>query len=95
MTLARTRAKRRARRERTRAHTKVRRERRGNVSQGVAARGTVLAADDIGADPMAARLAIRINTLHSGAGHVLHVGLLRASALCTGKQRRAKFPLLA
>lgn len=66
--------------ERARAHPKARRERRGNVPQGIAARGAELAVDDVGADPMAARLAIRINALHGGAGHILHVGLLEASA---------------
>jgi hypothetical protein len=61
------------------AHAKARRERRGDMPQGVAARRAELAADNVGADPMTARLAIRINALHSGAGHVLHVGLLEAT----------------
>ncbi len=50
------------------------------MPQGIAARGAELAADDVGANPVAARLAIRINALHGGAGQVLHVGLLEASA---------------
>jgi hypothetical protein len=66
-------AKGRARGEGARAHAEARGERRRHVSQGIAARGTELAADHVGAEPVAARFAIRINALHGGAGHVLHV----------------------
>jgi hypothetical protein len=59
--------------ERAWAHAEARGERRRHVSQGIAARGTELAADHVGAEPVAARFTIRINALHGGAGHVLHV----------------------
>jgi hypothetical protein len=56
-----------------RAHAEARSERRRHVPQGIAARRTELAADHVGAEPVAARFTIRINALHGGAGHVLHV----------------------
>jgi hypothetical protein len=59
--------------ERAWAHAEARGERRRHVSQGIAARGTELAADHVGAEPVAARFTIGINALHGGAGHVLHV----------------------
>ena len=59
--------------ERAWAHAESRGERRRHVSQGIAARGTQLAADHVGAEPVAARFAIWINALHGGAGHVPHV----------------------
>ena len=93
--LTRAGTKRGAGRERTRAHAKVRREGWWNVAEKIAARGAELAADDIGADPMAPRLAIGINALHGVAGHVLHARLLGASAPCAGERHRAKLPLLA
>jgi hypothetical protein len=59
--------------ERAWAHAEARSQRRRHVSQSIAARGTELAADHVGAEPVAACFTIRINALHGGAGHVLHV----------------------
>jgi hypothetical protein len=66
-------SERRARREGARAHAEVRRKRRGHVAQGIAAGGAEVAADHVGADPVAARFAVRVDALHGGAGHVLHL----------------------
>ena len=81
--------------ERARAHAKVRREGRRNVAEEIAAGRTELAADNVRADPMTARLTIGINALHGVAGHVLHAILLGASTPCAGERRPAKLPLLA
>jgi len=65
------------------------------MAEEIAARGAELAADHVGADPMAACLAIGINALHGVAGHVLHAKLLGADELCAGERHRTKLPLLA
>jgi hypothetical protein len=76
-----TRTERGAGRERTRAHAEARAERRGNVSEEIAAAGAAaIAAErsgDIGAEPVTAGFALRINALHRKAGQVLHFFSLR------------------
>jgi len=74
--LAGARAEGRARCERTRAHAEARAERRRDVAEEVAAAGASTVVCDgtsgIGAEPMAARLAQRIDALHGEAGQILH-----------------------
>jgi hypothetical protein len=71
-----TRAKRRAPGQGTRTHPEARAERRGHVAQHVTAAGTPAVVDDwtgsIGAKPMAAEIALRIDALNGEAGQVLH-----------------------
>ncbi len=75
--LAGTRTKGRARGEGARAHAEARRERRGNVAEEVAAAGamavTAEGSGEIGAEPMTAGFAKRIDALHGEAGQVLHL----------------------
>lgn len=74
--LTRTRAKRWARGQGTRTHAEAGAERRGHVAQQVTAAGTSAVVDDwaggIGAKPMAAEIALRIDALNGEAGQVLH-----------------------
>jgi hypothetical protein len=63
------------------AHAEARAERRGNVTEEVAATGAVAVAAErsggIGAEPVAAGFALRINALHRKAGQKLHFFSLR------------------
>src|SRR5882672_1217221 len=81
MRLTRARAKGRARGERAGAHAEARAERRRHVAEEVAAAGAVAVvrsgSGDVGAHPLAAGFALRIDTLHGKAGHVLHLFSLR------------------
>jgi hypothetical protein len=67
---------RRARGEGAGTHAEARAERRGNGTEVVAAAGAVAVVGsgycDIGAHPLAAGLAKRIDALHGEAGQVLH-----------------------
>ncbi len=78
--LARTRAEGRARCERTGAHAEARAERRGDIAKEVAAAGATAVVGDgaggIGAEPVAARVAQRIDALHGEAGQILHADSL-------------------
>ena len=62
--------------ERAGAHAEARAEGRGNVAKKIAAAGAVAVAaygsGGIGAEPAAAGLALRIDTLHRKAGQELH-----------------------
>ena len=68
---------RRARGQRARAHAEAWAERRRHVAQGIAAaRAAAFVAEragGVGAQPLASRLALRINALHGEAGQKLHV----------------------
>jgi len=70
------RAERRARGERARAHAEARAERRGDVAEEVAAARAAAVVSDgaggIGAEPVAAGIAQRIDALHGETGQVLH-----------------------
>ena len=59
------------------AHAEARGERRGNVAEEVAAAGAMAVAaeggGEIGAEPVTAGVALRIDALHGEAGHVLHL----------------------
>jgi len=74
---ARTGTEGRARGERAGAHAEARGERRGNVAEEVAAAGAMAVAaersSEIGAEPVTAGFAERIDTLHGEAGQVLHL----------------------
>jgi len=74
--LARTGAEGRARGESAGAHAEARAERRGNVAEEVAAAGTVAFGAErggtVGAEPVAASIAKRIDALNGEAGHILH-----------------------
>ena len=74
--LARARAEGRAGGEGTGAHAEARGERRGNVAKEVAAAGAMAVAaegsGEIGAQPVTAGFAERIDALHGEAGQVLH-----------------------
>ncbi len=76
MRLTRAGAERRAGGERARAHAEARAERRRNVAEVVAAAGAVAVVGsgngDIGAHPLAAGFAKRIDALHGETGQVLH-----------------------
>jgi len=67
----------RARGEGAGAHAEARGERRGNVAEEVAAAGTMTVAaegsGEIGAEPVTAGFAKRIDALHGEAGQVLHL----------------------
>jgi len=75
--LARARAERRARGEGAGTHAEARGERRGNVAEEVAAAGAMAVAaegsGEIGAEPVTAGFAKRIDALHGEAGQVLHL----------------------
>ena len=70
------RAQRRAGGEGAGAHAEARAERRGNVAKKIAAAGAVAVAakesGGIGAEPVAAGFALRIDALHGKAGQKLH-----------------------
>jgi hypothetical protein len=74
--LARTRTERRARGERAGAHAEARGERRGNVAKEIAAAGAMAVhaerSGGIGAEPVTAGFALRIDALHGETGQVLH-----------------------
>ena len=74
--LTRAGAKRRTRGEGAGAHAEARAERRGNVAEEVPAAGAAAVVGDgaggIGAEPMTAGFALRIDTLHGEAGQILH-----------------------
>jgi len=74
--LTRAGTKRRARGEGARAHAEARTERRWNVAEEVPAAGAAAVVGDgaggIGAEPMTAGFALRIDTLHGEAGQILH-----------------------
>jgi hypothetical protein len=74
---ARTGAQGRARGEGAGAHTEARGERRRNVAEEVAAAGAMAVAaegsGEIGAQPVTASVALRIDALHGEAGQVLHL----------------------
>ena len=76
-TSARTGAKGRPRGERARTHAEARAERRGDVAEEVAAAGAAAVVGDgagsIGAEPVAAQVAQRIDALHGETGQILHV----------------------
>jgi len=67
--------------ERAGAHAEARAEGRGYVAEEVAAAGaTAVGAErssDIGAEPVTAGFALRIDALHGEAGHELHICSLR------------------
>jgi hypothetical protein len=44
-------------------------ERRRNVAKGLAAGRAMLGAEEVGANPVTARIAMRIDTLNGGARH--------------------------
>ena len=71
------RAQRRAGGERAGAHAEARAEGRGNVAEEIAAAGAVAVAAEwsggIGAEPVAAGFALRIDALHRKAGQKLHL----------------------
>ena len=75
--LAGTWAEGRARGKRTRAHAEARAERRRDVAEEIAAAGAMAVAaegrGEIGAQPVTASIALRIDALHGEAGHVLHL----------------------
>ena len=66
----------RACRERPGAHAEARAERRRNVAEKIAATGTAAVigsgSGDIGAEPVTAGLASRIDALHRKAGQIFH-----------------------
>ena len=74
--LAGARAEGRARGERARAHAEARAERWGNVAKEVAAAGAAAVVGDragsIGAEPVTAQVAQRIDALHGETGQILH-----------------------
>jgi hypothetical protein len=80
------RTQRRARGERTRAHAETRTERRRDIAQKIAAAGaaTVIAdgAGGIGAQPVTSGVALRIDTLHSETGQILHMLSPKRLASC-------------
>jgi len=75
--LARTGAEGRAGGEGTGAHAEARGERRGNVAEEVATAGAMAVAaegrGEIGAEPVTASFAERIDALHGETGQVLHL----------------------
>ena len=70
--------------ERAGAHAEAWAERRGNVAEKIAAAGAVAfdaeGSGGIGAEPAAAGLALRIDTLHRKAGQELHFFSLSGQA---------------
>ncbi len=74
-----------ARRQRAGAHAEARAERWRNVAEEIAATGAVAVvrsgSGDIGAHPLAAGFAERIDTLHGKTGHVLHFSPSEAAKL--------------
>ena len=90
--LARARAKGRARGERAGAHAEPRPERRRDVAEELTAAGTVTVVrsggGNIGAHPLTASFAKRINTLHGEAGQVLHFSSSKAARSAKSKQDR-------
>ena len=66
----------RACRERPGAHAEARAERRRNVAEKIAATGTAAVigsgSGDIGAEPVTAGCALRIDALHRKAGQIFH-----------------------
>jgi hypothetical protein len=95
-----TRAERRARGEGARAHAETA-ERRRNVTEKIAAaRAAAIVADGIGgisAQPVAAGIALRIDTLHGKAGHVLHrmsslANVFSRTALTQDRQNSPEWP---
>jgi hypothetical protein len=73
---ARARAQRRASGERAGAHAEARAERRGNVAEEIAAAGAAAIIADgiggVGAHPLTAGFALRVDTLNGEAGQILH-----------------------
>jgi hypothetical protein len=67
----------RARSQRARTHAEARAERRGDVAEEVAAAGAAAVVGDgpggIGAEPVAAQVAQRVDALHGETGQILHV----------------------
>jgi hypothetical protein len=74
--LARTRSKRRPRGERARAHAEARAERRRHVAQHVTAARAAAVINDragsVGAQPVAAQIALGIDALNGEPGQILH-----------------------
>jgi len=85
MRSARTWTERRAGGEGARAHAEARAEGRRDVAEEIAAAGAVAVAaersGEIGAHPLAAGVAERIDALHGKAGQILHVVSLRSREL--------------
>jgi len=79
------RAQRRAGGEGAGTHAEARAERRGNVAEEISATGAVAVAAErscgIGAEPVAAGFALRIDALHGETGQVLHCSPLVAAKL--------------
>ena len=94
-----TRAERRARGEGARAHAEARAERRGDVAEEVAAaRASAVVSDragGIGAEPVAASIAQRIDALDGETGQVLHAHSLSGQPALPAhcRTRAAEAPL--
>ena len=81
------RSQRRAGGERPGAHAEARAERRRNVAEKIAATGTAAVigsgSGDIGAEPVTAGCALRIDALHRKAGQIFHfLSILGAGRRC-------------
>ena len=93
--LAGTGAQGRTRGERARAHAEARAKRRRDVAHGIAAAGAEAfdaeRASGVGAEPLAASFAQRIDALHGEARHVLHRDFpQRLAPLATLAERRGR-----
>jgi hypothetical protein len=92
--LARTRSKRRPRGERARAHAEARAERRRHVAQHVTAARAAAVVNDragsVGAQPVAAQIALCIDALNGEPGQILHD--LFPSAAFSGHPTASKAP---
>src|SRR5205823_8948178 len=75
------------------ARAEARAERRGDIAEGVAATGAAAVAaegsGDIGAEPVTAGFALRIDALHREAGQVLHFLSLRGRQAQAGSDATA------
>jgi hypothetical protein len=94
-----TRAEGRPRGERARAHAEARAERRRNVAKEIAAAGAAAIVGDrtggIGAEPVSAGFAQRIDALHGETGQILHAHSLsgRPALRAHNIARAAEAPL--
>jgi len=95
------RAEGRARSQRARTHAEARAERRGDVAEEVAAAGAATVVGDgagsVGAEPVAAQVAGRVDALHGETGQILHVRSLsgRPASLRTMRLVWQKLPWAA
>ena len=85
----------RARGERPGAHAEARAERRRNVAEKIAATGTAAVigsgSSDIGAEPVTAGFALRIDALHRKAGQIFHfLSILGAAPDASASRRQVE-----